>query len=51
MRVLLSCEELTFAGPYLPVQYISENIKELAGAECSVHRKAVLLGDIKTEFR
>lgn len=51
LRVLLSCEELTFVGPYLPVQYISENIKELAGAECSVHRKAVLLGDMKTEFR
>lgn len=48
---LLSCAELTFVGPYLPVSYIAANVPELSGSECSVHRRAVLLGDRTTPFR
>lgn len=51
MRVLLSCGELTFVGPYLLTGAIEEKIEELAGAECFVHRKAVLLADKQTHFR
>ncbi|MBQ9511128.1 MAG: DUF2344 domain-containing protein [Clostridia bacterium] len=51
LRVLLSCGELTFVGPYLLTGCISDRIEELDGAECFVHRKAVLLADKKTHFR
>lgn len=51
LRVMLSCKELTFVGPNLPVKYITDKIPALSESEVFICRKAVYLDDGKTLFR
>ena len=51
LRVMLSCKELTFVGPNLPVKYIADKIPALSESEVFICRKAVYFDDGKTLFR
>ena len=51
LRIMLSCKELTFVGPNLPVKYIADKIPALSESEVFICRKAVYFDDGKTLFR